>query len=184
MRSSSSAGFDLREAVDSLRQAFGPVTTKRDTTGAHEVRDIRAAVLLELGDEPMHGYQIIRAIETRSGGTWKPGPGAVYPTLQLLLDEELVTATQTGERKVYSLTEAGRLALANLPAVEQPREEHDGEQRHERDLQGALALAKSGATLGQAVAQVAQVGSPQKNQRAIAVLEDARRRLYAILSED
>lgn len=49
----------------------------------------------------MHGYQIIQAIEARTNGAWKPSPGSIYPTLQLLADEGLVTAEQVGERKVY-----------------------------------------------------------------------------------
>jgi hypothetical protein len=40
-----------------------------------------------LAERPMHGYQIIREIEERSGGSWKPSAGSVYPTLQLLADE-------------------------------------------------------------------------------------------------
>ncbi|MFY0022555.1 PadR family transcriptional regulator, partial [Acinetobacter baumannii] len=70
--------------------------------------DVRSAVLSLLLEEPMHGYQIIREIEERSGGSWKPSPGSVYPTLQLLTDEGLVRAEESGGRKTYSLTEEGR----------------------------------------------------------------------------
>ena len=56
----------------------------------------------------MHGYQIIREIDERSRGTWKPSPGSVYPTLQMLADEGLVEASETGGRKTYRLTDAGR----------------------------------------------------------------------------
>ncbi|MFZ8278296.1 PadR family transcriptional regulator, partial [Staphylococcus aureus] len=69
-----------------------------------------SAVLSLLLEEPMHGYQIIREIEERSGGSWKPSPGSVYPTLQLLTDEGLVRAEESGGRKTYSLTEEGRAA--------------------------------------------------------------------------
>ena len=47
-------------------------------------------------------------IEERSGGSWKPSPGSVYPTLQLLADEGLIKAEESSGRKTYSLTEEGR----------------------------------------------------------------------------
>src|SRR5216684_315886 len=46
--------------------------------------DIRAAILALLAEGPMHGYQIMRELAERSGGVWRPSPGSVYPTLQLL----------------------------------------------------------------------------------------------------
>src|SRR5664279_1594097 len=105
MRPTSTSGFDLREAVDSLREVFAPhgMGGAGRPGGRMGRGDIRTAILIELAGEPMHGYQLIQAIETRSGGAWKPSPGSIYPTLQLLADEGLVSSKQTGERKVYSL---------------------------------------------------------------------------------
>src|SRR4051794_3835778 len=60
--------------------------------------DVRAAVLLLLAEEPMHGYQLMQAIAERSGGRWTPSPGAIYPTLNQLEDEGLVTVTQESGR--------------------------------------------------------------------------------------
>jgi hypothetical protein len=68
-----------------------------------------------LAEQPMHGYQIIQQIEERSAG-WKPSPGSVYPTLQLLTDEGVVDVEEEGGRKTYSLTEAGRAEAADKPA--------------------------------------------------------------------
>ncbi len=70
--------------------------------------DVRTAVLALLAEKPMHGYQIIREIEERSDGAWKPSPGSVYPTLQLLADEGLISAEESDGRKTYSLTDEGR----------------------------------------------------------------------------
>ena len=53
--------------------------------------DVRAAILAAAGG-PMHGYQIMSEIEERSGGAWRPSPGAVYPTLSQLDDEGLIVA--------------------------------------------------------------------------------------------
>ena len=172
MPAPSNYGFDLREAVDGLREAFGP------RAGRMGRGDIRTAILVELAEEPMHGYQLIQAIESRSGGTWKPSPGSVYPTLQLLTDEGLATATQDGERKVYALTDAGKAAAAEFTAAPHPSESRRG-----WDPERA-ALPKAGAKLAQAIGQVGMNGSTEQQERAVAIIDEARKKLYAILAED
>ncbi len=173
MRTSSHAGFDLRDAAEGLRDAFASRLTDKP-----EHRDIRAAILVELTAEPMHGYQLIRAIGARTGGSWTPGPGAVYPTLQLLADEGLVTAAQEGERTVYTLTETGRATAAEHATAS----ESAGSRRW--DPERALALPKAGAKLAQAMAQFGHGATPGQTERAVAIVDEARRRLYAILAED
>jgi len=174
MSNTSSASFDLWGAFDGLRESFGPRAGGRMGRG-----DIRAAILVSLADEPMHGYQIIRAIEARTRGAWKPSPGSIYPTLQLLADEGLVTSEQDGERKVYSLTEAGREAAAEFADAPQPRPP-----RRSWDSERTVALPRAGAKLAQALAQVAQSGTDEQKERGVAVIDEARRKLYAILAED
>jgi DNA-binding PadR family transcriptional regulator len=73
--------------------------------------DVRTAVLLLLAEEPMHGYQLMQAIAERSGGRWRPSPGAIYPTINQLEDEGLVTVTADAGRKLVTLTDAGRQHL-------------------------------------------------------------------------
>lgn len=139
--------------------------------------DVRAAILRLLTEEPMHGYQIIREIEDRSGGTWKPSAGSVYPTLQLLADEGLVAAEEQNGRKTYSLTEAGR-ATADEADAPAPWEGNGN-----RESGRHVVLAKAGMDLAGAAAQVARTGSSAQADQAVEVLEDARRKLYAILAE-
>jgi Fe2+ or Zn2+ uptake regulation protein len=91
------------QAVEELRSRFEKRSGSRAGRG-----EVRSAVLALLAERPMHGYQIIREIEERSGGSWKPSAGSVYPTLQLLADEGLIRAEESNGRKIYSLTEAGR----------------------------------------------------------------------------
>ncbi len=170
MRSSASNGFDLWEAVDGIRETLA-AGGRRSGAG-----DIRAAILVSLLDGPKNGYEVIRAIEARTDGAWTPSPGTVYPTLQLLADEALVTPEQVGERKVFALTETGRAAATD--ADDAPGE--SGRARAERNL----ALPKAGAKLAQAASQVMQNGSPEQTERAVAIIDDARRKLYAILAED
>src|SRR3954454_203342 len=91
------------QAVEQLRSTFEKKVGGRVGRG-----EGRAAVLSLLSEKPMHGYQIIREIEERSGGSWKPSAGSVYPTLQLLADEGLVSAEESNGRKTYALTDTGR----------------------------------------------------------------------------
>ncbi len=73
--------------------------------------EARYVLLDALRDGPKHGYEIIKALEDKSGGRYVPSPGTVYPTMQYLEDQGLVRADQEAERRVYGLTEAGRADL-------------------------------------------------------------------------
>ena len=171
MSTTSSPAFDVWEVITSLRDSFTSRPPGRMGRG-----DIRTAILTALAAEPMHGYQIIQAIEKRTLGAWKPSPGSIYPTLQLLADEGLVTAEQVGERKVYSLTEAGRAAADDAGTM--PADARSG-MDHSR-----ARLPKSGAKLAQAAAQVMQNGTADQRERAADLLDETRRKLYALLAED
>ena len=125
----------------------------------------------------MHGYQIIREIDERSGGAWKPSAGSVYPTLQLLADEGLVPPTETDGRKVYSLTEAGRAAAEVDPSA---RGSPSARRRRPRSAPCRRRASSSPAR----TAQVGRTGSPEQVDEAVAVLDEARRRIYSILAQD
>ena len=165
----------LWEAMEQLRGQFEQkVGSTRMGRG-----DVRTAVLALLAEKPMHGYQIIQQIEERSGGSWKPSPGSVYPTLQLLADEGLIKAEESNGRKTYSLTEEGR-EVAN--AAGEKSAPWVGSTARESGR--ASALPKAGIDLAQAVAQVGRSGSPEQVKEAIAVLDDARRKIFSILAQD
>lgn len=71
--------------------------------------ELRLLLLSLLTGEPRHGYDLIRAIEDLTGGTYAPSPGVVYPTLALLVDEALIAEIATdGARKSFAATDAGR----------------------------------------------------------------------------
>ena len=167
-------GSAVWDAMEQLRGQFEQKAGTRMGRG-----DVRAAVLAILAEKPMHGYQIMAEIEERSGGTWKPSPGSVYPTLQLLADEGLIRAEESGGRKTYSLTEEGRL-VADAAADRSAPWEAQGSRPGGR----AGALPKAGLDLAQAAAQVGRSGKPAQVDEAVAVLDEARRKLYAILAKD
>jgi len=167
-------GAAVWEAMDQLRGQFEQKAGSRMARG-----DVRAAVLALLAEKPMHGYQIIHEIEERSGGAWKPSPGSVYPTLQLLADEGLISAEESNGRKTYSLTAEGRTVADTAAGRSAPWEAQGGPEG-----KWGTALPKAGVDLAHAAAQVGRSGSPEQVKEAVAVLDEARRKLYAILARD
>jgi DNA-binding PadR family transcriptional regulator len=139
--------------------------------------DVRAAILALLAERPMHGYEMIQELEARTGGVWRPSPGSVYPTLQLLEDEGLIAGEEAEGRRRFALTDAGR-AEAERQDQRAPWE------------QVTAGVAPATWNLRDAIAQVAQAswsvgsaGTEAQQARALEILHDARRRLYAILAE-
>jgi DNA-binding PadR family transcriptional regulator len=80
-----------------------------------EAGEVRMAILSLLSEGPKHGYQLMKEMTERSGGLYKASAGSVYPTLQQLEDEELVTSDQQAGRRVYRITAAGRRELQKDP---------------------------------------------------------------------
>ncbi|MCS5733745.1 PadR family transcriptional regulator [Herbiconiux daphne] len=191
-------GFGTGMNTDSIWQAMEQFRARFEKKVGSRVGrgDVRAAVLALLAEQPMHGYQIIHEIEERSGGSWKPSAGSVYPTLQLLADEGLVSAEESNGRKTYALTETGRVEAASAVASAPWASDFGGNGTGTGSSTGAgsgsgdgdrrdhTALPKAGFELAQAAAQVGRTGTPEQVKQAVAELEDARRRLYAILAQD
>ncbi|MFI5609224.1 PadR family transcriptional regulator [Amycolatopsis sp. NPDC051903] len=139
--------------------------------------DVRAAILTLLAEQPRHGYEIIREIGERSGGFWKPSPGSIYPTLQMLADEGLVVSNDENGKKLFQLTDEGRAAAEQQTGT--PPWEHFAEDVDPVEVD----LRKAGATLAAAVVQVMRAGSAGQQARVVDVLNEARRSIYTILGE-
>jgi DNA-binding PadR family transcriptional regulator len=73
---------------------------------------LRLVLLSRIAAEPAHGYELIKAIEEMTGGSYAPSPGMVYPLLTMLADQGLAEEQADGSRKRYAITEAGTAALA------------------------------------------------------------------------
>lgn len=74
--------------------------------------DLRLYLLSLLDESPRHGYDLMQALSDRTGGTYTPSAGTIYPRLAKLEDEGLVTKTVDGRKTVYAITEAGRAEVA------------------------------------------------------------------------
>ncbi|MFM9557742.1 PadR family transcriptional regulator [Streptomyces caniscabiei] len=140
--------------------------------------DVRASILALLKDRPMHGYEMIQEIAERSGGAWKPSPGSVYPTLQLLEDEGLIASATEGGKKLFSLTEAGRSAADEGP--EAPWEEAS----RGVDWEALSEIRQAGFGLMEAFGQVWKTGDKDQRDKALTVINEARKKLYLILADE
>jgi DNA-binding PadR family transcriptional regulator len=142
--------------------------------------DVRASLLSLLSEEPRNGYQLIQEIEERSGGQWRPSPGAVYPALQQLTDEGLVEAEEGQGRRTFRLTDAGRAYVEAHPdEMNAPWDAMSADVRDDvRELFGAATRT------GAAVMQIVQAGNEQQVAQAKEILSETRRKLYHLLAED
>jgi DNA-binding PadR family transcriptional regulator len=140
--------------------------------------DVRTALLRILSERPMHGYDLIKELEQRSGGMWRPSPGSIYPTLQLLEDEGLLRGEEHDGKRVYSITEAGRAELDE-------RSKRSGEAPWDFGpaAEGLGALRDAGMQLAGAAMQVARTGSTEQRGKAAEILAEARREIYALLAQ-
>jgi DNA-binding PadR family transcriptional regulator len=141
--------------------------------------DVRAAILALLREGPRNGYQIMSEVEERSGGAWRPSPGAVYPALQQLADEGLVEAEESGGRRTFRLTEDGRRYVEEHPEMARAAWESMA-QGEPGEVPGLFVEA---ARLGGSIMQVARDGTAEQIQAAEALLEQTRREMYQILAE-
>jgi DNA-binding PadR family transcriptional regulator len=81
--------------------------------------ELRLLVLWMIEEQPRHGYELMRAIEERMGGSYSPSPGVIYPTLAWLEDMGYARVEAEGGRKSYAITEEGRAFLtANRAAID------------------------------------------------------------------
>ncbi len=147
--------------------------------------DVRLVALFFIEQQPRHGYDLIKAIEERSNGFYSPSPGMVYPALTFLEEAGYVTAEADGNKKLYTITEAGRGHLSeNREAIDQtlsflgkagerfrafregggdhegPHHHHRGPRRHEREA-----------------------GRDRDIRNAVPELNEARRELKAAIAE-
>lgn len=153
--------------------AFGP----RRRGGRGRRGDVRTAILALLHERPMHGYEMIQQIAERSNGIWRPSPGSVYPTLQLLADEGLITASEIkGSKKLFDLTSEGQAAAEKIETPPWQVIAEDADPTHV-NLRAAM-----GQLFG-AVAQSAHTANPEQQQRIVEIVNNARREIYGILGE-
>ncbi len=150
---------------------------RRGPRGGRPRGDVRSAILLLLAEQPRHGYDLMRAIEERSGGMWSPSPGSIYPTLQALEDEGLITFEAVEGRKTASVTDSGRTWLSEHTA------ETGAVFAQEAGADQALAIRREVHQLREAVMVATRRGGDTAD-KATHILANARREIYGLLAGD
>ena len=131
--------------------------------------DLRFVILRLVGEQPRHGYEIIKAIEERVGGAYSPSPGVVYPTLTLLEELGYVTVEpQAGGKKLYRISAEGEAALEEKKATV------DGIFRRMEEVQARYDrpsphIGRAMANLGRAIAMRMSSGSVSSEQLDVIV---------------
>ena len=135
--------------------------------------DMKFLLLEVLKEGPRHGYEIISELEGRFRG-YRPSPGSVYPTLQMLEEGGFVTGQEVDGKKVYTITEAGLKLL-----------EERGERRfeHAEGAHPAIEIRESLRKLASAVIDGARGTDEATLNRINEILNKARKDVYSILAE-
>ncbi|MGG3941875.1 PadR family transcriptional regulator [Peribacillus psychrosaccharolyticus] len=146
--------------------------------------DIKIVLLKLLQEQPRHGYELIKVLEERFKGLYSPSPGSVYPTLQMLEDQELVNIIKEGRKKVYHLTDDGQIYL----------EEHKNEDPFNSkmnmfeniDLNEMMVLRSEIQSLYHEFFLIGRLAleNPKKKEQLEKLLEKTRKELSNIAKED
>jgi DNA-binding PadR family transcriptional regulator len=167
----------LRGGMPPFGPGFGPGRGRgRGRAGRG---DIRAVILSVLSEGPSNGYSVIKTIAERTGGVWRPSPGSVYPTLQQLVDEELIEAIGEGRRTEYALTAAGEAYVKENSEELSRAWESGAPKRSEQEL----AFQQSVGKLMGVVGQFHHAASDAQRAAAVEKLDEVRRALYLILAD-
>lgn len=143
--------------------------------------DVRAAILLLLGEQPCNGYQLMQEIERRSDGAWRPSSGSVYPSLQQLEDEGLVEVATVPTGKLYQLTTRGTAYVTEHRAALGTPWQSEG--ASEASVDARRDVMTSMAQIAPALQQIARFGTTDQLAAARKVIAETRRSLYRILAE-
>ena len=121
----------------------------------------------------------MQRVEEKTGGAWRPSPGSVYPTLQLVGDEGFVTAIERDGKRVFEITEAG-----TAEATRRLEEAGGAPWDLTDDGVGPWQVKESMGLLFLAAKQVSMAGTTEQLQQAVSILAEARKKLYLLLSQD
>ncbi len=172
--------------------------------------DVRLVALYLIEQQPRHGYDLIKAVEERSGGVYSPSPGIVYPALTYLEEAGYVTSAPDGNKKLYTITEEGRSHLnANREGIESTLDflartgeqvgrfrefvrsdwpfggdaegrNGPGQESHDRPMHDALPELESARKALKAAIRKARRGSDEQQRRAAEILRRAAAEVDAL----
>jgi DNA-binding PadR family transcriptional regulator len=147
--------------------------------------DMKYVILKVLRDRPMHGYEVMKALEEETSGCYKPSPGTVYPTLQWLEDEGLVRASDVDGKKVYAVTESGIAFLDEHKDTVDDIFERIGDAINRFVGEPIVEVNKGvGRVAAEAYRAAWKLGpNDERRHRIVDILERAARELKGVVSE-
>lgn len=155
---------------------FGP---GRGGRGRARKGDVRLAILSLLSESPANGYGLMKSIAERTDGVWRPSPGSVYPTLQQLVDEDLIIESGEGRQSTFDLTETGRVYVTeHADEIATAWSDASGDPEFRKDEYWGSVMKLAGV-----VKQFGTDASPEQRAAGTAKLDELRRALYAILAD-
>jgi DNA-binding PadR family transcriptional regulator len=176
-------GFFGGGFAEAFGDAFGEGMGGRGRGGGRrrlfDGSELRLILLTLIGEQPRHGYDLIRAIEERSGGAYAPSPGVVYPTITMLEDMSLIAEQAAeGSKRLFAITEAGKLEIgekaeeiealfARLEALGQERSNSDRAPIRRAMMNLAMALRS----------RMSQGGSDDLAHDIAALLDETARKI-------
>ena len=132
-------------------------------------------IIHALANRPMTGYDIIQFIEKTSHGLWKPSPGSIYPTLQLLVEKDQATVQEEGSKKIYSLTDTGQALV---------RQESHNPYSNVRDKHHYPELRNLVHSIATTTKSLAITANPQAIQQITTILEETLQTLQELQTLD
>ena len=146
--------------------------------------DVKYVLLDLLREGPRHGYEMIKELERRSGGLYSPSPGSVYPTLQMLEDQGLVTSTTVDGKRTYRLTDSG------YAFVEERSERTDDARGRawvdsDQVREEMRSVGRDAGELARSLRDAVRARTPDSHQmnEIRDVISETRKRIEAILAE-
>jgi DNA-binding PadR family transcriptional regulator len=147
--------------------------------GQTERGSLKYDVLAILAEGPRHGYEIMGAIEERRG--FRPSPGSIYPALQMLDEGDFLDSREVDGKRVYSITETGKAML------DEHLKSPEGAGDTPSQMAGLEIMGRGIRTLHslrEAVKAITRSGDLEMISRAVDILTNTRRELYALLAEE
>lgn len=148
--------------------------------------EIRYLVLDAIKERPRHGYEVIQIIEQRAGGSYRPSPGVIYPTLQMLEELGHAKVIEQEGRKAYEITDAGRSDLEqNVAAVDDFYQRFEEEEPWETYAEDFADVMRRVAGLMKAFKQASRNGrmNPETLRGIRRVLDEALRGIEDVLKK-
>ena len=187
-----SKNIDLRELAGDL---IGLIKDHaKDAANAVSKPDaamVQNAVLSTIADEPKNATEITRVLTLASAGAWNPTSGEIQVALTTLTTEKLATAKVDGDRKVYSITKAGKTRLKDAPAASKSTAGNESRRKFNSFADMATMsginltpeFKRAAKNLAPVMLDMAKTGTKAQQAAAAALLAETRDQMHAILAE-